>query len=109
MNLSTDHLERHETLKNYFSAKLKIFNYAKHKVINNNLKNSEKHITFDIKNKSIYINSSPIDNLFFENYNFVLYKDKKYYFDTYSHIIIVSHSKLITHLLDFPICFLPKY
>ena len=72
LNLSTDHLERHETLKNYFSAKLKIFDYAKHKVINNNLKNSEKDITFDIKNKSIYINSSPIDNLFFENYNFVI-------------------------------------
>ena len=78
LNLSTDHLERHETLKKYFTAKLKIFDYAKHKVINNNLENSEKEITFDIKNKFIYINSSPIDNLYFENYNFVLYEDKKY-------------------------------
>jgi UDP-N-acetylmuramoylalanine--D-glutamate ligase len=40
LNLSTDHLERHETLKKYFTAKLKIFDYAKHKVINENLENS---------------------------------------------------------------------
>ena len=78
LNLSADHLERHQTLKNYFITKLKIFDYAKHKVINNNLETSEKDITFDIKNKSIYINNSLIDNLYFENYNFVSYGDKKY-------------------------------
>ena len=78
LNLSTDHLERHETLKNYFITKLKIFNHAKHKVINDNLEISEKDITFDIENKSIYINNSPVDNLYFDNYNFVLYKGKKY-------------------------------
>ena len=78
LNLSMDHLERHETLKKYFITKLKIFDYAKHKIINNNLENTKKDITFDVKNKSIYINTKPIDNLFFENYNFVTYKDKKY-------------------------------
>ena len=78
LNLSTDHLERHGNLKKYFLTKLKIFDNAKHKVINNNLENFEKDITFGIKNKSIYINNSPIDNLYFKNYNFVMYEDKKY-------------------------------
>jgi UDP-N-acetylmuramoylalanine--D-glutamate ligase len=78
LNLSTDHLERHKTLKNYFITKLKIFDYAKHKVINNNLETSEKDITFDIKNKSFYINNTPIDNLYVEDYHFVTYKEKKY-------------------------------
>ena len=78
LNLSTDHLERHKTLKNYFTTKLKIFDYAKHKVINNNLETFEKDITFDIKNKSFYINNTPIDNLYVEDYHFVTYKEKKY-------------------------------
>ena len=78
LNLSTDHLERHKTLKNYFITKLKIFDYAKHKVINNNLETFEKDITFDIKNKSFYINNTPIDNLYVEDYHFVTYKEKKY-------------------------------
>jgi UDP-N-acetylmuramoylalanine--D-glutamate ligase len=78
LNLSTDHLERHETLKKYFSTKLKIFDNAKHKIINDNLEYSKKDITFDVKNNSIYVNNSSIENLAFKNYNFISYKDKKY-------------------------------
>ena len=78
LNLSTDHLERHVTLEKYFSTKLKIFDNAKHKIINNNLEYSKKDITFDVKNNSIYVNNSSIENLTFENYNFISYKNEKY-------------------------------
>tara|TARA_Y100000389_G_scaffold90194_1_gene86743 strand:- start:2427 stop:3713 length:1287 start_codon:yes stop_codon:yes gene_type:complete len=78
LNLSPDHLERHETLKNYLLTKLKIFDNAKYKIINSNLENFEKYTTFGIKNKSIYIDNSPIDNLYITNYNFVTYDGKKY-------------------------------
>ncbi len=78
LNLSTDHLERHETLKKYFSTKLKIFDNAKYKIINNNLEYSKKDITFDVKNNSIYVNNSSIQNLVFKNYNFISYKGEKY-------------------------------
>ena len=78
LNLSMDHLERHETLKKYFTTKLKIFNNAKYKIINNNLEYAKKGITFDVKNKSIYVNNSGIGNLEFKNYNFISYKEEKY-------------------------------
>ena len=78
LNLSPDHLERHGTLKNYFKTKLKIFDNAKYKIINNNLEYSKKDITFDVKNNSIYINNSSIENLVFKNYNFISYKDEEY-------------------------------
>ena len=78
LNLTTDHLERHDTLKNYFMAKLKIFDNAKYKIMNNNLEYSQKEITFDVKDNSIYINNTPVVNLMLENYNFILY-DNKYY------------------------------
>ena len=76
LNLSADHLERHDTLKNYFLTKLKIFDNAKHKVINNNLEYSDKYITFDIKNNAIFINNSSVDNLLFKNYNLIKYNNK---------------------------------
>ncbi len=78
LNLTTDHLERHDTLKNYFMAKLKIFDNAKYKIMNNNLEYSQKEITFDVKDNSICINNTPVVNLMLENYNFILY-DNKYY------------------------------
>mgnify|MGYP000007168106 FL=1 len=78
LNLSTDHLERHETLKKYFNTKLKIFDNAKHKIINNNLECSKKGTTFDVKNNSIYVNNRSIENLAFKNYNFISYKDEQY-------------------------------
>ena len=78
LNLSPDHLERHGTLKNYLKTKLKIFDNAKYKIINNNLEYSKKDITFDVKNNSIYINNKSIENLVFKNYNFISYKDEEY-------------------------------
>ena len=78
LNLSVDHLERHETLNKYFLTKLKIFDNAKYKIMNNNLEYSKKDINFDVKNNSVYVNNSPIKNLVFENYNFISYKDEHY-------------------------------
>ena len=78
LNLSTDHLERHETLKKYFTTKLKIFDNAKYKIINNDLEYSKKDITFGFENNLIFINNSSIENLKFKNHNFFSYKDGKY-------------------------------
>lgn len=78
LNLTMDHLERHETLKNYFLTKLKIFDNAKYKIINYNLEYAKKDITFNVKNNLIYVNNHSIENLEFENYNLISYKDKKY-------------------------------
>ena len=78
LNLSTDHLERHGNLKNYFNTKLKIFDHAKYKIINNNLEYSNKDITFDVRNNSIYINNSSLDDLSLKSYNCISYKNKNY-------------------------------
>ena len=56
LNISEDHLDRHNSLKEYLEIKLKIFNNSDNCIINSDIEASKYYQTYNIKNNNFLIN-----------------------------------------------------
>ena len=81
LNLSDDHLERHGSLDNYMEIKKKIFNFAKHKLIQKKLDHLNKYSTFEVKDEIFLINDSIIEGLSITDNTHFSYLLKSYSID----------------------------
>ena len=78
LNLSHDHIDRHQSFNDYFNTKLKIFKKAKHCIINKSLKQSHNYSTFEIKDDFFYLNNTKIDDLTIKDGRRINYKSSIY-------------------------------
>ena len=71
LNISEDHLDRHDSLKEYLDIKLKIFNNADNCIINSDIAVSKKYQTYNINKNKFLINGNILKELSFMDYKSV--------------------------------------
>tara|TARA_B100000900_G_scaffold307893_1_gene266555 strand:+ start:1 stop:1308 length:1308 start_codon:yes stop_codon:yes gene_type:complete len=77
LNITSDHLDRHNNFGKYKKIKSKILKNAKHTITNNYFTSKNNNI-FDVKNNLFYINNIEIKYLKLNKSNYIEYKEKKY-------------------------------
>jgi len=71
LNISEDHLDRHDSLKEYLDIKLQIFNNADNCIINSDIAVSTKYQTYNINKNKFLINGKILKEISFMEYKFV--------------------------------------
>ncbi len=99
LNISSDHLDRHESFEKYLEIKSKILKNACHTITNDyfTLKNN---IIFNIKNGLFYINDKKINFLKLNDTDYIEYKEKKYFIRGRHEAINLCACISILNLLD---------
>jgi UDP-N-acetylmuramoylalanine--D-glutamate ligase len=71
LNISEDHLDRHDSLKEYLDIKLQIFNNADNCIINSDIAVSKKYQTYNINKNKFLINGKILKEISFMDYKSV--------------------------------------
>lgn len=69
LNISEDHLDRHNSLQEYLDIKLKIFNGATNSIINADIGAPKKSHTFNVHNNNFLINGEIINGISLMDHN----------------------------------------
>ena len=78
LNISEDHLDRHNSLQEYLDIKLRIFNNADNCIINSDIEASKKYQTYNISKNKFLIDGKALKEISFFDYKSIKLNKKTF-------------------------------